>query len=191
MGIIKSGMVVRGAYFKALPAGVLVRVKEIVGSVEPDGTVSSLESPVKIEGRVVGKQSVRQFPGDRELRDALLEAINDPGIKLSEAAEVLLVVQHVDGDKMELSEAEYERRSSRPRAGDIVSARVKNVTSFGVFCAISAYEDGLVHISQVERRYGPPEIGETMEVLVMEMTEEANGKLRCALSETAVRHYRK
>lgn len=183
-------MVVRGAYFKALPAGVLVRVKEIVGCVESDGSVSLLDSPVKIEGRVVGKQSVRQFPGDRELRDALLEAINDPGIKLAEAAEVLLVVQHVDGDKMELSEAEYERRSSRPRAGDIVSVRVKNVTNFGVFCAISAYEDGLVHISQVERRYGPPEIGEIVEVLVTELTEDANGKLRCALSETAVNDYR-
>ncbi|MBY0551938.1 MAG: S1 RNA-binding domain-containing protein [Candidatus Obscuribacterales bacterium] len=191
MGIVKSGMVVRGIYFKPLPAGVLVRIQEVVGNVATDGTLSFLDEPINVEGRVIGKESVRQFPGNRELRDALLDAIHEPGTNLADAEPVLLVVQQVESERIELSEAEYERRAWRPQVGDIISVTVKNVAKFGVFCAISDYEDGLVHISQVERRPAPPEIGETMEVLVMEMTEEANGKLRCALSETAVRHYRK
>lgn len=190
MGKVSSGMVVRGTYYKPLPAGVLVLVKEIVGSVEVDGSLRIFDEPVKIAGKLVGKESVRQFPGSRELRDALLEAVNEPNIDLGEVKDVLLVVQRVDANKIELSEAEYERRSSRPQVGDFLTVVVKCVTKFGVFCAISPYEDGLVHVSQVERRYGPPEIGQSMDVVVTEMNEDGNGKLRCALSETAVRQCR-
>lgn len=187
---VEKGMVVKGKYHKGLPNGVLVKLSEVVGVVTPQGNISLLDTPVTIAGNVVGKEGVRQFPGQRDLRDALLEEINKLDAEgLSGADPVTLVVQQVSSDgKMELSESEYLRRHARGtlKPGDIVTLPVKSVAGFGVFCAISEYEDGLVHVSQVKRRPAPPAVGEMMEVVVLELKDEPDGKLRCGLSETGV-----
>ncbi|MBY0551852.1 MAG: S1 RNA-binding domain-containing protein [Candidatus Obscuribacterales bacterium] len=187
---IEAGMVVTGQYHKGLPAGVLVRLSTVVGVVTPQGRISVLETPVSIKGDVVGKQSVRQLPGERTERDALLEAINaETSESLKNSDPVTMVVQSVSADgKMELSESEYLRRNARGelKEGDIITVTVKNVADFGVFCAITPYEDGLVHVSQVKRRPAAPTPGETMEVVVLELKDQPDGKLRCGLSEIGV-----
>lgn len=187
---IEKGMVVKGKYHKGLPNGVLVKLSEVVGVVTPQGSISVLDTPVVITGNVVGKQGVRQLPGERTERDALLEAINaETTESLNNSDAVTLVVQSVSTDgKMELSESEYQRRQARGtlKVGDIVTLPVKSVAGFGVFCALSEFEDGLVHISQVKRRPAPPAEGEMMEVVVLELKEEPDGKLRCGLSEVGV-----
>lgn len=187
---IEAGMVVTGQYHKGLPAGVLVRLSTVVGVVTPQGRISVLETPVSIKGDVVGKQSVRQLPGERTERDALLEAINaETSESLKNSDPVTMVVQSVSADgKMELSESEYLRRIARGglKEGDIITVTVKNVADFGVFCAITEYEDGLVHVSQVKRRPAAPTPGEKMEVVVLELKDQPDGKLRCGLSEVGV-----
>lgn len=191
---IEKGMVVSGKYHKVLDLGVLVELTEVVGVVTPQGNISLLETPVAVKGKVVGKQGVKEFPGNRSERDGLLEALKaaTPEDMVTCIGNVNLVVKSVTEGKgrllIELSESEYLRRKARGdlKEGDIITVEVKNATNFGVFCAVTPYEDGLVHISQVKRRSAAPQPGEKLEVVVVEFKEQDDGKLRCGLSEVGV-----
>ncbi|MBQ3497027.1 MAG: S1 RNA-binding domain-containing protein, partial [Oscillospiraceae bacterium] len=70
------------------------------------------------------------------------------------------------------------------KAGMVLSGTVRNVIDFGVFVDIGVHQDGLVHVSQVSRKFirHPSEVvavGDIVRVVVLDVDEK---KKRISLS---------
>lgn len=106
-------------------------------------------------------------------------------LKEKESNRFLPVVSHkilID----EKDNAFAQEKLSMLKIGDTVTGRVKNFANYGVFVTLFPSVDGLIHITDLswERVSNPAEvvsIGQSIDVVILEMKRMTNGKLRISL----------
>jgi len=144
---------------------------------EPRETISqyaphlySMTIPVDMIGAVIG-------PGGKSIR----HIIEQSGAEINIEDDGTVTIAAVSGDSAAIARQMIEKITELPEKGKIYTGRVTKVTDFGAFVEILPGKEGLLHISQIDRkRINKVEDvlkrGDEVTVKLMEIDPE-NGKL--------------
>lgn len=198
---IVKGMIVKAKFERVLrktgeqPKNVLLRLTHIIGQVNADDQLEMFNQPQAVVGTIIGKEYVGEFPLDNiAQRDEAMESLvaAEDSKVIGELAPVDLEVLEVEtfGGRLhvKLSESKYQKRAARGglKLGDVRKFKVKSLAGFGVFVAISEYEDALLHRNEQLPRQNL-KVGDEVEAMVTEQLPDPRKGTKWGVSQLAIK----
>jgi len=140
-------------------------------SISPNApAIATMKIPVDKIGALIG-------PGGKNIKRICEES----GCKIDVNDEGVVQIAAVNGSKMEIAKAEIEMLTAEVELNKIYHGKVVSIQPFGAFVELIPGKDGLLHISEIEkRRINKVEdvlhMGDVVDVKVVEI--DNNGKVR-------------
>jgi polyribonucleotide nucleotidyltransferase len=155
---------------------ILGKMEEVLTTPRPDLSpfaprLTTLKIPVDMIGAVIG-------PGGKNIR----QIVKDSGAEVNIEDDGSIVVAATSKESADKAIQAIARITEVPELGKVYSATVKKVTDFGAFVEFLPGKEGLVHVSQLDRkRVEKPsdvvKVGDVFDVKIVDKDDQGRWKL--------------